>query len=136
MGNDDAGNGRRGSRAAPSPALLERLRERYGLIGTDDPQDLGGSSCLNLLVADERGHCVARIYRPYVSAARLDAIQQVRHELARGGVPSADLVPTREGEPWMVIDGRLVEVERFVERDGDMDSWERLEIGLPWLGRI
>jgi homoserine kinase type II len=36
----------------------------------------------------------------------------------------------------MVIDGRLVEVEIFVERDANMDSWERLERGLPWLGRV
>ena len=50
MDTDDAGNGRRGSRAAPSPGLLERLRECYGLDGTDEAQDLGGSSCLNLRV--------------------------------------------------------------------------------------
>jgi len=36
----------------------------------------------------------------------------------------------------MTIDGRLVEVEHYVERDTNMDSWERLEIALPMLGRI
>jgi Ser/Thr protein kinase RdoA (MazF antagonist) len=36
----------------------------------------------------------------------------------------------------MAFEGRLVEVEHFVERDGDMGSWERLEEGLPWLGRV
>src|SRR5437762_2854699 len=136
MDTDDAGNGRRGSRAAPSPGLLERLRECYGLDVTDEAQDLGGSSCLNLRVTAGGRRYVARVYRPYVSAARLEAIQQVRRELARGGVPCTEGLPTRNGEPWTVIEGRLVEVEAFVERDGDMDSWERLERGLPWLGRV
>jgi Ser/Thr protein kinase RdoA (MazF antagonist) len=136
MSNDDAGNGLRGSRAVPSPRLFELLRERYGLDGTEEAQDLGGSSCLNLLVSAEGRGYVARIYRPYVSPARLDAIQRVRRELVRGGVPCAEVVPTRDGELWSVIDGRLVEVEPFVERDGNMDTWERLETGLPWLGRI
>jgi Ser/Thr protein kinase RdoA (MazF antagonist) len=136
MDRDDAGNGLRGLRATPSPRLFELLRERYGLDGTDEARDLGGSSNLNLLVAAGGGRCVARVYRPYVSAPRLDAIQRVRRELARSGVPCAEVVPTRDGEPWTVFDDRLVEVEAFVERDGDMDSWERLELGLPWLGRI
>jgi homoserine kinase type II len=35
-----------------------------------------------------------------------------------------------------MFDGRLVEVEHYVEHDADMDSWERLETGLPILGRL
>jgi homoserine kinase type II len=116
--------------------VLEQLRERYGLDAADEPRDLGGSSNLNLLVAAGGRPYVARVYRPYVSASRLDAIQRVRRELAAGGVPCAGVLPTRQGEPWTVIDHRLVEVEQFVEGDGQMDSWERLETGLPWLGRI
>jgi homoserine kinase type II len=115
---------------------LELLRERYGLDANDEARDLGGSSNLNLLIASGSSRCVARVYRPYVSAARLGAIQCVRRALADGGVPCASLVPTCEGEPWTVIDGRLVEVEAFVGGDEQMDSWERLELGLPWLGRI
>ena len=91
------------------------MRERYDLDGTNEARDLGGSSNLNLLVAAGGGRYVARVYRPYVTASRLDAIQRVRRELANGGVPSAEVVPTRDGEPWTVIDGRLVEVEGFVE---------------------
>jgi Ser/Thr protein kinase RdoA (MazF antagonist) len=136
MDMDNAGNGLRGLRATPSASLLELLRERYDLDGTGEARDLGGSSNLNLLVAAGGSRCVARVYRPYVSASRLNAIQGVRRELAHSGVPCAELVPTRDGEPWTVIDGRLVEVEGFVECDGKMDSWERLDWGLPWLGRI
>src|SRR5688500_4030379 len=100
MGRDDAGNGLRGSRATLSPRLLELLHERYGLDGTGEARDLGGSSCLNLRIAIEGVPSVARVYRPYVTAARLEAIQLVRRELACGGVPCAELVPTRDGEPW------------------------------------
>jgi len=35
-----------------------------------------------------------------------------------------------------VFDDRLVEVEHYVEHDSYMDSWERLETGLPILGEI
>jgi homoserine kinase type II len=136
MSRDDAGGGLRGSRATPSARLSELLRQRYGLDHTDETRDLGGSSNLNLLVTAAAGRYVARVYRPYVTPSRLEAIQQVRRELANRGVPCAEAVPARDGEPWIVGDGRLVEVETFVERDGDMDSWERLELGLPWLGRI
>src|SRR5579859_5447634 len=98
MSNDNAGNGLRGSRATLSPELLACLRERYGLDDTGDrpegTRDLGGSSALNLLVTAGGRRCVARIYRPYVSAARLEDIQRVRHVLTRGGVPCAEGVPT------------------------------------------
>jgi Ser/Thr protein kinase RdoA (MazF antagonist) len=134
MSMDDAGNGRRGARAAPTPALLALLRDRYGLPGTDAARDLGGSSNLNLLIP--AAGCVARVYRPYVSASRLEAIQQARRVLAEGGVPCAEAVLTRDGASWSVLDGRLVEVERFVEADERMSTPERLAQGLPCLGRI
>ena len=35
-----------------------------------------------------------------------------------------------------MFDGRLVGVEHYVERDAVMDSWERIQIGLPVLGMI
>src|SRR5436305_5826791 len=133
---DDAGHGLRGSRATPSAALLEQLRACYGLDETKAAADLGGSSSLNLLVTRAGDRHVARVYRPYVTAARLGAIQRVRQVLACGGIPCTEPISTSDGEPWAVIEGRLVEVETFVERDANMDSWERLEVGLPWLGRV
>src|SRR5262245_52950676 len=113
---DNAGNGLRGLRATPSPELLELVSERYGFDRREEARDLGGSSNLNLLFTDGDRRCVARIYRPYVNASRLNAIQLVRRELAHRAIPCAEVVPTRDGEPWTVIDGRLVEVEVFVER--------------------
>src|SRR5690349_11533024 len=83
MSRDNAGNGLRGLRAVPSAKLLELIRRRYGLDSIDEVRDLGGSSNLNLFIATGAGRYVARVYRPYVGAARLDAVQRVRHELAK-----------------------------------------------------
>jgi homoserine kinase type II len=123
-------------RAVPSPGLFDVLRRRYGMDSTAAATDLGGSSNLNLLVTVNADRFVVRVYRPWVTAARLADIQRVRRHLAHGGVPCVLPVPTRDGEEWVVVDGRLVEVERFVEHEAHMDSWERLEGGLPVLGRI
>jgi homoserine kinase type II len=132
---DDAGGGRRGRRALPSARVVTALQEHYG-INSAWSKDLGGSSNLNLLVAAGSDRYIVRVYRPYVSAARLADIQLIRRALGRGGVPCAPVVPTRDGRAWVSIDGRLLEVERFVAHDATMDSWDRLEAGLPLLGRI
>ncbi len=132
---DDAGGGLRGLRAAPTAELAEVLGRRYG-IDAGQSADLGGSSNLNLLVADGPARYVVRVYRPYVTAGRLGDIQLVRGVLDRAGVPCAKLVPARDGQPWVRVGGRLVEVERFVDHDAAMDAWSRLERGLPLLGRI
>jgi len=129
---DNAGQGRRGLRATPSTALFHVLRERYG-IEAEDAVDLGGSANLNLLIG---GKWVARVYRPHVTAARLADIDRARVAIRAGDVPSADVIPTDAGEPSTTVDDRLVEVERYVTSDARMDSWERLEAGLPTLGRI
>lgn len=136
VGVDDAGHGRRGLRARPSTALLAALRDHYGLVPTAGNLDLGGSSNLNLRVTDGDERFVARVYRRYVTAPRLAAIQLVRNELVQSGLPCSTVVPTRAGGPWIVSDGRLVEVERHVGHDAEMDDWERLEAGMPVLGRI
>ncbi len=123
-------------RAEPSPTLLDALRNRYGIENSNGATDLGGSSNLNLLVASRGDRLVVRVYRPWVTATRLADMQLVRRQLASGGVPCAQLMPTRDGDGWTVVDGRLVEVERYVEYDAKMDSWQRLEAGLPLLGRM
>jgi homoserine kinase type II len=114
------------------------LLDRYGIhIGVGaQGQDLGGSSNLNLLVSDGSHRYVLRVYRPWVTAARLADLQLVRRHLVRGGVPCVQPIPTLQGEPWILVDDRLVEVEPYVEYDAKMDSWSRLAAGLPLLGRI
>ena len=136
LGMDNAGGGRRGLRATPSLELFQALSDYYGINGGNDVVDLGGSSNLNLLVCDVDHRYVLRVYRPYVTEDRLADIQFVRRELSIHGVNCSEIVLTRHGQPWIVFDGRLVEVEHYVECDADMDSWERLQTGLPVLGMI
>lgn len=133
---DNAGGGLRGLRATPSPELFKALSDYYNIHIGEDIFDLGGSSNLNLLVSNNFRQYVLRVYRPYVRETRLRGLHLVRRELTARGVPCAEVVATRDGHSWIMLDGRLVEVEHYVEHDGDMDSWERLEMGLPILGRI
>ncbi len=136
MNMDNAGSGLRGLRATLSPELFTALSDHYDIDIGEDIFDLGGSSNLNLLVSNNSRQYVLRVYRPYVTETRLRGLHLVRRELTARGVPCAEVVATRDGQSWTVLDGRLVEVEHYVEHDGDMDSWERLEMGLPILGRI
>jgi len=133
---DNAGGGLRGLRAAARSGLLDVVSEKFGIDCSDEPVDLGGSANLNLLVEDGGDRHVVRVYRPYVTVARLEAIHAVRHALAAAGVPCERPLRTRDGQLWLRFEDRLVEVERYVPHDGEMDSWGRLEIGLPILGRI
>ncbi|MFC5649504.1 phosphotransferase enzyme family protein [Paenibacillus solisilvae] len=133
---DNAGGGLRGLRARPSAELFEAVHLSYGIQRLEDSIDLGGSSSLNLLVTDDHSRYVVRVYRPYVTEARLADIRLARQELSTRGVPSSEVILTLDGQQWIVFDGRLIEVERYVESDAQMDSWERLMVGLPILGRI
>lgn len=134
---DNAGGGVRGLRARPSAALVQAVRHVYGFDAFEaESIDLGGSSSLNLLVTDDHGRYVVRVYRPYVTAARLADIQRARQELTAHGVPAATVVSTLDGRRSTVFDRRLMEVERYVDSDAIMDSGERLLRGLPLLGRI
>ena len=132
---DDAGGGLRGLRARPAKRLIEAVHNAYGIASDAPPADLGGSSNLNLLVCDGEDRWVVRVYRPYVTPERLRDVHVVRHELDAAGVPCEGLILTRRGDEWMVFRDRLVEVEGFVDRDADMDSWAALEAGMPVLAR-
>jgi Ser/Thr protein kinase RdoA (MazF antagonist) len=132
---DDADGGLRGLRPWPAPGLFETLRDHYGLDSLAEAADLGGSSSLNLLAGDGDRRQVIRVHRSHVTAERLGAIHQVRGVLLAGGVPCAPLVRTVHGEPWVGLQGRLVEVEAYVDHDAVMDSWRRLDAGMALLAR-
>jgi len=132
---DDAGGGRRGSRAVVSRELWEVLVSRWA-IPLQQGRDLGGSLNLNLLVSRGDDQLVVRVHRPSVRPARLQDIQAVRDRLDSAGVPCAALIPARDGARWSQVAGRLFEVERFVPHDGRMNTPQRLASGLPILGRI
>jgi len=132
---DDADAGLRGARARPGPGLLRVVRDRYGLDRVTDGVDLGGSSSLNLLVGDAERRYVVRVHRPHVGPERLGAIHQARGALRSGGVPCSPVIRTLDGAPWVGFQGRLVEVEAYVDHDAVMDSWERVEVGMALLAR-
>jgi Ser/Thr protein kinase RdoA (MazF antagonist) len=132
---DDADGGLRGLRARPGPGLFQALQDHWGLGWFAEAADLGGSSNLNLRVGGGDRSYVVRVHRLHVTRERLGAIHQARRALLAGGVPCAPVVPTRQGEPWISLQGRLVEVEVYAEHDAVMDSWERLEVAMALLAQ-
>lgn len=133
---DDAGSGLRGLRARSSGALIEHIEHAYGVVCQTQPVDLGGSSNLNLLFETSAGVFVARVYRPYVSEERLRDVHHVRGLVDGAGVPCDGVLAPVAGEEWIRFGERLVEVERFVERDAEMDTWAAVEAGMPVLARM
>lgn len=119
-----------------SNGLLRQVDAQYGLKVVGEPKDLGGSRNLNLLVANQDEKYVIRVYRSWITEPRLEAMQSARQALNDGGVPSSVVKPTLSGGLWIEHAGQLTEVEEFVAHDDNMDSWERLEQGLPYLGRV
>jgi Ser/Thr protein kinase RdoA (MazF antagonist) len=134
-GVDDAGGGRRGTRAVASAELWQVLGARWA-IPRQHGHDLGGSVNLNLLVSRGGEQLVARVHRPSVTSARLAGIQAIRDRLDAAGVPCQALVPAHDGTRRARAAGRLVEVERFIGHDGQMNTPPRLARGLPLLGHI
>jgi Ser/Thr protein kinase RdoA (MazF antagonist) len=130
---DDADGGRRGLRARPGPGPRRALQDHWGLGSSAEAVDLGGSSSLNLLLADADRRVVVRVHRAHVTRGRLAAVHQARRALLAGGVPCAPPVATLQGEAWVSFEGRLMEVEAYVDHDAVMDSWQRLDAGMALL---
>ncbi|MCI4372440.1 MAG: phosphotransferase [Thermoplasmata archaeon] len=115
--------------------LLEHIRKSYAVGGIELTMDLGGSRNLNLMITTGLGMLVVRSYRTGMSLDRLTAVQAVRRALSAGGVPASVVLRTRSGETCSHHEGEFIEVEEFVEHSAQLDSWSRLEVGLPVLGR-
>ena len=136
-----------GDRAKPTRELLAGVWAAYALDGepriesSGGPgdhsiRDLGGGFTLNLLAARHGRAVVVRVYRSWVSVARLADLQRIRDLLRDAGIPIPALVPTTGGQPWCMLEGRLVEADEYVANDANMDSWPRLTAAMPTLGRI
>ncbi len=125
-----------GGRPAVPAALLPALADHYGLQDLQDVRDLGGSTSHNLLMRSDAGALVVRIHRAWLTTDRLAAMQDARRVLTQVGIPCAVPLRTRSGASWMTVGAYLVEVEPHVPSTGKMDTWNRLEAGLPILGRI
>ena len=71
-----------------------------------------------------------------MSPARLQSIQAARYHLAEVGIPCPLPISARDGSTWCEVEGHLVEIEPYISFDSKMDTWDRLEQGLPLLGRL
>src|SRR4029450_11881006 len=111
------------------------LQEHWGLGRSAGAVDLGGSSSLNLLGDAAGGRDAARGQPPHPTPERPAPTPLARTTLRAGGVPCAPPVPTLDGAPWISLQGRLVEVEPYVDHDAKLDTWERLATGMPVLAR-
>jgi Ser/Thr protein kinase RdoA (MazF antagonist) len=122
-------------RASVSSELLLVLQSRYGMQWDGEPVDLGGSNNLNVHLPRSDGGWVARIYAPWTSAERLRAIQFARSTLVSAALPFASTVAALDGSSFVIVDDRVVEVERYVHGE-NMDLGDRLRHGMRLLGRI
>ncbi len=125
-----------GQRATAAPALIPAIEQTYALGRVRASHDLGGSYQLNLWLDVQEGPLVARVYRPWVTAARLLATQTIKEELHAAGIPMSLPIATMAGYTMMSYSSRLIEVEPFIAHDGCADSWERYHAAFALLGRF
>ena len=108
--HDDPEPPRRGLLDRPvKPANLEEaLGVRFGLTATRPLEDIGGSSTLNLRMQTAARAYVVRIYRDWVTPARLEAIQAARCHLATAGIPCLPPIPANNGSTVQEHTARIV----------------------------
>jgi Ser/Thr protein kinase RdoA (MazF antagonist) len=125
-----------GPRAVVSFGLLQALQCQYPLGAIEAWADLGGAYNLNLALHTSRGTSVARIYRPWVTPQRLQAIQVIKQGLAAHAIPVVLPIPTSAGDPLLVHEQRVVEVEPFLPGSGAAESWPAYEAAFAVLGQL
>ena len=111
------------------------MNKEYGFGESAKYTDIGGSSSLNLLVCAADKQYVARVYRPYVTAARFYDIFMIREKLIKSGLPCSISYKNLNGQDYVMWNGRIVEVEHFVIHDAIMDTMDRFKIALPYFGK-
>ena len=110
------------ARGKAAASLFDALLDRYGLRGGDGVHDLGGSSNLNLLLPDGQHRYVVRVYRPWVTAARLAALQLVHQRLAHGGVPCLERYPRALGSRGF---GSMIASSKLSPTSNTTQKWIR-----------
>lgn len=76
------------------------------------------------------------VSRPGTTHARVRALHTARGRLADEGVPVVGLMPSVAGTTWEQVEDRILEVEYWVDHDGQMNTWERLRRGGPLLAMV
>lgn len=125
-----------GPRASSTSGLQSYLERTYRLGPITATVDLGGAYNLNALVTSDGGRFVARVYRPWVTSPRLEALQSLKHRLKAHHLPVVLPLPTSDGRTVASFDGRVLELEPFVPSDGATESWERCEKAFSLLGKL
>ena len=79
---------------------------------------------------------VVHVGRREVGSARIAALHRARASLTEYGVPVVELLTSLTGETWHWSQGRVIEVERWVDHDGRMNTWPRLRAGCSLLAQV
>lgn len=106
-----------GERATASSHLFTMLTEIYDIGTLTTAHDLGGTYNLNLALYTSSGQYVARVYRPWITADRLQAVHKLKNELYTHDIPIILPYPTRIDTTYTVFEDRLVEVEPLLHID-------------------
>ena len=124
-----------GPRASFTAGLQGYLEQTYRLEITS-AADLGGAYNLNVLLNTPKGRFVARVYRPWVTPSRLEALQRLKLQLKAHHLPVVLPLPATDGRTVASFDGRVLELEPFVSNSGAVESWERYEKAFALLGKL
>ena len=92
----------------------------------------GATATVQFPAADAALH----VSRAGTTHARVRAPQTARGRLADEGVPVVGLMRSVAGRTWEQVKDRILEVECWVDHDGQMNTWERLRRGSSLLAAV
>lgn len=119
--------------------LLEAIRVATGIRDLRAECDLGGSWSINLKATTSSWEApvVVRVHPPYVSRERVAAQQTARRVIASRGAPAPLPLPLPRGGAIVSLeDGRVAEVEPYLDAPDRMNTPERLVIGAGMLALV
>lgn len=135
-GHDESPEPAPSHRAVLTPDLLDAVRETWALAPAGAPTDLGGTYTLTVRLPTAGGDVVVRVHRPWVDAARLATVREVRAALRGAGLPVTVPTPTRAGDDALRFGDRWVEVEPWVPDAGGTDHPARAVVAATMLARM
>lgn len=116
-----------------SPGLVARAADRWGLAAGGATR-LPGAPNVNVLLPES--NAVLRFFRAEAGPARVAGLHQARAALRAAGIPTADLLTSRSGRTWEVVDGLTVEAEARVGHDARMNTPGLLTTGAAMLASV
>ncbi|MEM8530136.1 MAG: phosphotransferase [Chloroflexota bacterium] len=125
-----------GARATASSHLFTMLTETYNIGTLTTTHDLGGTYNLNVALHTLTGQYVARVYRPWVTKDRLQAVHRLKNELITHNIPVVLPYPTHTGTTYTTFEDRLVEVEPLLRIDQMNESLPSYLQAATMLGQL